>query len=96
MPDELADALRKLPLLQEPAAVERVHPDPDEPGCISDVVEPGGRNEVRSFVGLEDRSSLFRFPRDALRVCDALGQASQKLAGKVLGGWLVFGHRSSR
>jgi hypothetical protein len=41
---ELTDTLRELPFLQEPAAVERVHLDPDEPGCVPNVVEPSGCN----------------------------------------------------
>jgi hypothetical protein len=73
---KLTDTLRKLPFLQEPAAIERMHSFADEPLRVPDVMEPSGRNQIGSFVGLEDRSSLFCFPRDALRVCDALGQAN--------------------
>ena len=50
-------------------------------------MEPSGRNQVRGFVGLEDRGSLFRFPRDTLGVREAIGQAGEKLAGEVLSGW---------
>jgi hypothetical protein len=96
MADELTDALGKMPLLQVPAAVERVHLDPDEPGCISDVVEPGGRSEIRGFVGLEDGSSLLRFTRDTLSVREAIGQAGEKLAGKVLSGYGRFSHQRTR
>jgi hypothetical protein len=96
MPDELADALRKMPLLQEPAPVEGVHLDPDEPRCVSDVVEPRGRNQVRGFVGLEDSSNFLGLSSDPLRVRDAIGQAGKKFAGEVLSGWLVFGHRTTR
>jgi hypothetical protein len=59
-------------------------------------VEPRGRNQVRGFVGLEGRGSLFRFPRDTLGVRKAIGQAGEKLAGEVLGGCDGFGHRSPR
>jgi hypothetical protein len=77
MPDELAHALREMPLLQEPATVERVHLDPDEPGRVPNVVEPGGRNKVRGFLGLEDHGSSFRFPRDTLGVRKAIWQAGE-------------------
>jgi hypothetical protein len=73
---ELTDPHRKLLFLQEPAAIERMHSFANEPLRVPDVMEPSGRNQIGSFVGLEDRSSLFCFPRDALRVCDALGQAN--------------------
>src|SRR5450830_1613518 len=96
MRDELTDALRKMPLLQEPAAIERVHLDPDQPGCIPDVVEPRGRYEVRGLGGLEYRGSLFRFARDTFGMRKAVGQAGEKLAGEVLSGCGGFSHRSSR
>jgi hypothetical protein len=96
MPDELTDSIREIPLLQEPATVERMHPDPDEPGRIPDVVEPSGSNKVRGFIRLEDCGDLFRFPRDPLRMGEAIGQAGEKLAGEVLSGCGRLGHRSSR
>ncbi len=96
MSDELTDALRKLLFLQEPAAIERMHSLADEPLRVPDVMQPGGRNQIGSFVGLEDCGDPFRFPRDPFRVRDALGQTSEKLAGNILSGWLVVGHRSSR
>jgi hypothetical protein len=85
-----------MPLLQEPAAIERVHLNSDKPGCVPDVVEPPGRKKVRSFVELEDRRSLFRFPRDTLGVSKAIGHAGEKLAGKVLSGCESFSHQSTR
>ena len=93
---ELTNPLRELLFLQEPAAIERMHSLADEPLRIPDVMEPCGSNKIGGFVGLEDRGSLFRFPRDPLRVRDALGQTSEKLAGKVLSGWLVLAHRTTR
>ena len=93
---ELTHALRKVPFLQEPASVERVHPDPDEPGCIPDVMEPRGHDQVRGFVGLEHCGSLFRFPRDTLGVCKTIGHAGEKLAGEILSDCGRFSHRSSR
>ena len=86
MRDELTYALRIVPLLQEPAAIERVHLDPDEPACVPDVVEPGRCNQVRGFVELEDHGSLFRFPRDAFGMRKAIGQGGEELAGEVLSG----------
>jgi hypothetical protein len=85
-----------MPLLQEPATVERMHLDPDEPGCVPDVVQPRGRNEIGGFVGLEDHGSLFRFPRDTLGVRKAIGQAGEKLAGEVLSGCESFSHQPTR
>jgi hypothetical protein len=89
---ELTDPLRELLSLQEPAAIERMHSLADEPLRVPDVVEPCGRNKIGGFVGLEDRGSLFRFPSHALRVRDALGQTSEKLASKVLSGCGRFSH----
>ena len=87
MRHELTHPLRKMPLLQKPATVEGMHPDPDEPGCIPDVVEPRGRNKIGGFVGLEDRGNLFRFSRHTLCMGEAIGQAGKKLAGKIFSGW---------
>jgi hypothetical protein len=55
-----------------------------------------GRNEIRGFVGLEHRGSLFRLSRDPLCVREAIGHPGEKLAGEVLSGCDGFGHRSSR
>ena len=93
---KLTDTLRKLPFLQEPAAIERMHPLADEPLRVADVMEPRCRDKIGGLVGLEDGGSLFRFPGDALRVRDALGQTSEKLASEFFGGRLVFGHRTTR
>ena len=93
---ELADPLRKLLFLQEPAAIERMHSLADEPLRVPDVMEPCGRDKIGGFVGFEDGGSFFRFPRDPLRVRDALGQPSEKLAGNILSRWLVLGHRTTR
>jgi hypothetical protein len=96
MPDKLTDALRKMALLEEPATVERMHLYPDEPGCVPDVMEPRGRNEIRGFVGLEHCGSLLRFPRDTFGMRKAIRQAGEKLAGEVLSGWDRLGHQSTR
>jgi hypothetical protein len=59
-------------------------------------VEPRGRNKACGFVGLEDHGSLFRFPRDTLRVRKAIGHAGEKLAGQVLSGCGRFSHQLTR
>jgi hypothetical protein len=96
MRDKLTHSLRIVLTLQEPATVQRVHPNPDEPGCLPDVMEPRGRNQVRGFVRLEDCGSLFRFPRDTLGVRKAIGHAGEKLAGQVLSGCGRFSHQLTR
>jgi hypothetical protein len=93
---ELTDPLRKLPFLQEPTAIERMHSLADKPLRVPDVMKPCGRDKIGGFVGLEDGGSLFRLPSDTLCVRDALGQTSEKLAGNILSSWPVFGHRTTR
>ena len=93
---ELTDPLRKLLFLQEPAAIERMHSLADEPLRVPDVMQPGGRNQIGGFVGLEDCGDPFRFPCDTLGVRNAVGQTSEKLASEVFSGWLVFDHRTTR
>jgi hypothetical protein len=94
--NELTDPLRELLFLQEPATVERMHSLADKPLRITDVMEPRSRDKIGGFVGLEDGGDPFRFPCDTLGVRNAVGQTSEKLAGEVFSGWLVFDHRTTR
>jgi hypothetical protein len=59
-------------------------------------MQPGGRNQIGGFVRLEDCGDPFRFPCDTLGVRNAVRQTSEKLAGEVFSGWLVFDHRTTR
>ena len=93
---ELTHPIRKMPFLQKPATVEGVHPDPDEPGCIPDVVEPGGCHKVRGFLRLEDSGNFLVLSRDTLGVRKAIGQGGEKLAGQVLSGCGRFSHQLTR